>query len=77
VKKLLVFIAICGVAVPVTGFLTLVLFPFWDWFEKQSGIESLGHSGPADWCFVAVLFVTLCTGFIAWHVLKKKKPTGK
>jgi hypothetical protein len=24
---------------------------FWGWFEGRTGIESLGHSGPADWVY--------------------------
>ena len=32
--------------------LTVILFPFWGWFESVTGIESLGHSGPATWCFL-------------------------
>jgi uncharacterized protein involved in cysteine biosynthesis len=34
------------------GFLAAILTsPFWGWFEEKTGIESLGHSGPADWVF--------------------------
>jgi len=29
----------------------LATWPFWGWFEKTTGIESLGHSGPDDWVF--------------------------
>jgi hypothetical protein len=36
----------------VLGFATA---PFWGWFEARTGIESLGHSGPADWCFGLLL----------------------
>jgi hypothetical protein len=25
---------------------------FWGWFEARTGIESLGHSGPADWVYM-------------------------
>jgi len=47
----------CGlalVAVPVALAVTLVLFPFWSWVERTTGIESVGHSGPASWCYLAV-----------------------
>jgi hypothetical protein len=42
------FLAAC---LPVAFILTLVLIPLWSWIEATYGIESLGHSGPADWCF--------------------------
>ena len=36
----------------VGGFILAILTsPFWGWFEAKTGIESLGHSGPADWVF--------------------------
>ncbi len=38
---------------PGTALLTLLLTPLWAWVESRTGIESLGHLGPADWCFVA------------------------
>jgi len=47
------------VAVPVALVATLLMFPFWSWFERVTGIESLGHSGPADWCYGAVYAVLL------------------
>ena len=41
------------VAAPVAFVATLLLFPFWAWLENRFGIESIGHSGPDDWCFIA------------------------
>ena len=36
----------------ISGFIVaIVTAPFWGWFEDKTGIESLGHSGPADWVF--------------------------
>ncbi len=50
---------------------TLIIFPFWGWFEAVTGIESLGHSGPANWCFLfmASLWVTVFLGIrLVMHV---------
>ena len=33
---------------------TILLSPLWSWIEKTYGIESIGHSGPSDWCFYVV-----------------------
>ena len=49
-------------AVPVGAVLTVMLWPFWSWFEASTGIESLGHSGPATWCFVVLVLAAAAVG---------------
>jgi predicted PurR-regulated permease PerM len=42
--------------------MTFLLWPLWSWLEAFSGFESMGHSGPATWCFVltsALIFFAL------------------
>ena len=57
--------------VPLSALLTLLLWPWWGWFEAHTGIESLGHSGPADWCFVATLLACwLVGGALAWRAMR-------
>jgi len=49
---------ILGVSLlPVALVMTLLLLPFWRWFEASLGVESIGHSGPATWCYLAVYAV--------------------
>lgn len=43
---------------PVAFVATFLLLPLWSWIERVHGIESVGHSGPADWCFW-VVYATL------------------
>ena len=38
-------------ALPIAFLTTIFIHPFWRWFESVSGIESFGHSGPAEWCY--------------------------
>lgn len=45
------------VTVPASAVLTILLLPFWRWVEDAHGIESVGHSGPANWCFAATFLV--------------------
>ncbi len=53
------------VAMLVAVVITFFTFPFWRWFEETSGIESFGHSGPAEWCYLLVYFIVIvCVGFI-------------
>lgn len=55
------------IALPLSTLFTLLLLPFWRWLESNSGIESIGHSGPAGWCYLAV-FLTV-TAAAAWLIL--------
>mgnify|MGYP003350290611 CR=1 FL=1 len=48
--------AILLACLPIAFFVTILLLPLWSWVEATYGIESVGHSGPADWCF-AVTYV--------------------
>ena len=51
-----------GVAVacvPLSALLTLAALPLWRWIEARTGIESIGHSGPAGWCWLATLALCL------------------
>ncbi|HYC33444.1 MAG TPA: hypothetical protein VEB59_14245 [Gemmatimonadales bacterium] len=41
-------LALC---IPLAAVLTLALLPLWSWLEATRGIESVGHSGPAAWCY--------------------------
>ena len=49
------------IAVPFSLLATILLLPFWSWFEATTGIESVGHSGPAEWCY-AVVFLIIAAG---------------
>ena len=53
-KRLLVITVSVVAAVPVAIAVTFLLTPLWRWIEATTGIESIGHSGPADWCFITV-----------------------
>jgi hypothetical protein len=51
-KFVITFVLLLIGLLPVAFLLTFMIFPFWSWFEGVTGIESFGHSGPADWCYV-------------------------
>ena len=59
IKFLIAGVALALAAVPATFIVTLLLYPFWSWVEATYRIESIGHSGPADWCFIVVYGVFL------------------
>ena len=53
--------------VPVTFAATIALLPLWSTIERRYGIESVGHSGPADWCFWLVFVIYLVA---AWAIAR-------
>ena len=53
------WVTVAVLGVPVTFFLTIALLPLWGAIERRFGIESVGHSGPAGWCFWAVFLLYL------------------
>lgn len=50
--------AVLLLCVPLSFIVTLLATPLWSWIEASYGIESVGHSGPAEWCYVVVYGVT-------------------
>ncbi|HVT72786.1 MAG TPA: hypothetical protein VHD61_06590 [Lacunisphaera sp.] len=66
-KKLLAALLTVLLALPVTFFVTILLIPLWRWIEATYGLESIGHSGPADWCFAVVFGLVLLAGFALWR----------
>ena len=72
IKQVAPYIICALVALPVAVILTFMLSPFWGWFEAVSGIESMGHSGPSDWCFI-VIYVTLVAVSVICYWTRKRR----
>ena len=63
IVRFLVVLAILGISMPPAFMLTIALLPLWSHIEAKYGIESIGHSGPADWCFeLTYVFVVAIVG---------------
>ena len=58
-------------AVPLSIVVTIVLSPFWSWLESSIGIESLGHSGPAEWCYL-VIFLMLVAAITGTYLIYQR-----
>jgi phosphotransferase system glucose/maltose/N-acetylglucosamine-specific IIC component len=71
-------LAILVVCMPIAFIVSILLSPLWSWIEKTYGIESIGHSGPSDWCFYVVYGVLVV---LAWSVFAfirvHLRPIGK
>jgi len=58
-RWLLVLSSAAFFSAPLALIATWLMAPFWRWFEALTGVEALGHSGPADWCYgLAWLLIT-------------------
>jgi len=45
-----------------------VMWPFWKWLERTTGLEAVGHSGPAEWCYLATFLVWVVAGAVLYAV---------
>ena len=75
-RNILLSVIALVVTAPLSIIITVALFPFWSWLESSSGIESVGHSGPADWCYL-FMFVVLLTVLAATLMLKTRSNHGQ
>lgn len=72
-RKALALLSLFVVAMPVAFIATLILLPLWRWIEADFGIEAIGHSGPADWCYVTVYGILVAIGLLALWCLGRCK----
>jgi len=63
---------ICTLTLPAAFFITLFTFPFWRWLESATGVESFGHSGPADWCYWLVYGILILLATYVWWLIRRK-----
>jgi len=61
---------LCLLALPAAFIITVITFPVWRWFEEVSGIESFGHSGPAEWCYWLIYSLLILLIALIWYNTK-------
>ena len=69
----LIALAVLVVSLPIAFIVTFLLSPLWSWIEATYGIESIGHSGPSDWCFYLVYGVLSSIALSVSHFLAAHK----
>ena len=58
---------------PAASIVTFLLSPLWSFIEARYGIESIGHSGPSDWCFELVYSLLAVVALLAyWRAMRRK-----
>ena len=60
-------------ALPLTAITTLALLPLWRFIEERYGIESVGHSGPSDWCFILLYVLWLLAGAVVFALRARRR----
>lgn len=61
------------IGAPLSLVLTIFLSPLWSWFEESTGIESIGHSGPATWCYLVVFGLLVGATLLGLSVWRQRK----
>ena len=76
VRAFLGVLLVVVAAAPLSVVATILLRPFWSWFEASTGIESLGHSGPAEWCYLLVFLLLVAGGtLLILRPRREKEPS--
>jgi hypothetical protein len=65
---------ILALDLPVAFVLTMMLVPVWSAIESRWGIESVGHSGPAAWCY-GVVFAGVAAISLGAYLWRLAHPT--
>ncbi|CAB1075747.1 hypothetical protein D1AOALGA4SA_3559 [Olavius algarvensis Delta 1 endosymbiont] len=63
---------LCLISAPIAIAVTIALLPFWSWMESMSEIESVGHSGPAAWCYLMSYIIILSSIFLIWWAIRRR-----
>jgi hypothetical protein len=72
-------LAVVLISAPAGIVLTLLLLPFWSWLEASYAVESVGHSGPAEWCYMTVYVLLVITGglVVALSYRRRARPPSR
>ena len=77
-KSFITLVIVLLVSLPVAVLVTILIFPFWNWFETVTGIESFGHSGPADWCYLFdYAIIVIISVYALFRIDKRAKKSTK
>jgi hypothetical protein len=72
-KGTLVAILLLVICFPIAVVLTIATSPLWLWAESQFKIEAYGHSGPAEWCYLATYIFLVILVTIIWSKVGAKR----
>jgi len=70
-------LAICLVSAPIAIVVTIALLPLWSWIESMFEIESIGHSGPSEWCYLVCYSIILICASLIWWAIRRRADTDR
>jgi hypothetical protein len=62
---------------PIAVIVTFLALPVWSWVEDNLGLESVGHSGPAPWCFLATYLAVLIAAGLVWNRVRRRRKDSR
>ena len=75
-RRLAVAVGIVLLCGPIAVIVTFALLPLWRWLEAAHGVESVGHSGPAEWCYLASYLA--CSSIVSGaHILSVRRKAAR
>ena len=69
-------LAVCIAAMPIAIVSTILLTPFWSWLEASIAIEAVGHSGPAEWCYLFIYILVVTGAGLIWSAIMQQRQQG-
>lgn len=72
IRNVMIGLAFTLAAMPIAVVVTIAALPFWSWLEKATAIESIGHSGPAEWCYIATYIVVAACGALLCFLKRRR-----
>ena len=72
IRDVMIGLAIVLVGMPMAVFITLAALPVWSKLEAATGIESIGHSGPAEWCYLVTYIIVVACGALLWFRKRRR-----
>ena len=66
-------LGVCIVSMPIAVVATIILLPFWRWLEKTLAVESVGHSGPSEWCYLFIYMIVVFLAGLIWSRIRKRQ----
>ena len=73
IKLVLIALTLIIICLPFAFIITVFTNPFWLWIENTFSIESVGHSGPAEWCYITVYLLLICAGGLIMLKFRNRK----
>jgi hypothetical protein len=77
IKLLVMALTLIIICIPLAMIITVFSNPLFLWFENTFSVESVGHSGPAEWCYITVYLLLISLSGLIWLKYRRLKTIKK